>query len=197
MRRPSIFEFLALYPTMVGNKVRLRLKQVQDAPNDYNWRKDVELASLDATLPISSSFEEYLEWYIEKPPYHPPHCHLTVETLEGRHIGNYSCFNIDDKKREAEMGIMIGDKDYWNQGYGTDAVRTALNNILEKTNLERIYLKTLDWNIRAQKCFEKCGFIPQGQLFYGEHSFIIMEIHRTDQTYIDNESGQNDNHEGN
>lgn len=179
MRRASIFQALAGPPTLVGNKVKLRPKHLQDAANDYSWRKDTELCHLDATIPTLSSFEEYLRNHAEELHHPSGGYRFAIETLDGRHIGNCSYYNIDEVKREAAMGIMIGDRAYWNQGYGADAILTSLNYLFSQTKLERIYLKTLNWNIRAHKCFEKCGFVPCGHLFRGDHSFIIMEIHRS------------------
>ena len=46
-----------------GNKVRLRNKQISDAINDYSWRSDAELASLDAVPPISLDFARYIKSY--------------------------------------------------------------------------------------------------------------------------------------
>lgn len=178
MRRLSIFGALARPPTLVGNKVKLRPKRRQDAANDYSWRRDAELCRLDATIPILSSFEGYLRGYAEELRCTSRSYRFAIETLAGKHIGNCSYFNIDETKREAELGIMIGNRAYWDQGYGADAILTLLNQIFPQTNLERIYLKTLNWNVRAQKCFEKCGFVPCGQLIRGDHNFIIMEIHR-------------------
>jgi RimJ/RimL family protein N-acetyltransferase len=57
-------------------------------------------------------------------------------------------------------------------------VRTLINNLLQYTHVERIYLKTLDWNRRARRCFEKCGFVPCGRLNRLDYSFIIMEMKR-------------------
>ena len=67
---------------------------------------------------------------------------------------------------------------YWDRGYGTDAVTTLVDYIFRETNFNRIHLKTLDWNTRAQKCFQKCGFTPCGHSFRGKYSFILMEIYR-------------------
>jgi len=179
LRRPSIFEVLTRPLILVGNKVRLRPKRLQDAANDYSWRRDIELCRLDATTPTLSSFEEHLRGYAEE-LHHPSRGYrFAIETLDGRHIGNCSYFNIDETKGGAELGIMIGDRAYWDQGYGADAILTSLDHIFSQTKLERIYLKTLNWNVRAQKCFEKCGFAPCGQLIHGDHSFIIMEISRS------------------
>lgn len=178
MRRPFISGSLTRLQTLTGNKVKLRPKRLQDAANDYSWRRDAELCRLDATTPISCSFEEFLGNYIEELRRPGLSYRFAIETLDGKHIGNCSFFNVDEVKSEAEMGIMIGDKSYWNQGYGADVIMTLLDYIFSQTKLKRICLKTLDWNIRAQKCFQKCGFVPYGQLAHGDHTFILMEINR-------------------
>ncbi|GAI69666.1 unnamed protein product, partial [marine sediment metagenome] len=74
--------------------------------------------------------------------------------------------------------IMIGDRDCWDKGYGADAVTTLVSYIFHQTNLKRIYLKTLDSNSRAQKCFQKCGFTPYGHMAKDGFSFVLMETHR-------------------
>ena len=79
---------------------------------------------------------------------------FAVETLDGKHIGNCAYYGVNETKGEAELGIMIGDRDCWDKGYGADAVGTLLDYIFRRTNLKRIHLKTLDSNIRAQKCLD-------------------------------------------
>jgi RimJ/RimL family protein N-acetyltransferase len=73
---------------------------------------------------------------------------------------------------------MIGDKAYWGQGYGTDAVLAILDYVFTQAAWQSLFLKTLDWNMRAHKCFEKCGFVRKGTLDYNGCTFIIMEISR-------------------
>jgi len=73
---------------------------------------------------------------------------------------------------------MIGNRNYWDKGYGADAVTTLVNYIFRQTNLNRIYLKTLDSNSRAQKCFQKCGFTPYRHLIRDGFRFVLMELHR-------------------
>lgn len=177
MRSSPAFGILNSSPTLVGKKVKLRPKRIKDAANDYSWRIDAELCHLDAALPIPVSFEEYLKGYIEEINHPRRGCCLAIETIEGKHIGNCSYFSLDDIKQEAEMGIMIGDKTYWDQGYGTDAIVTLLNYVFSQTSVQRVYLRTLDWNKRAHSCFKKCGFVPCKQLIQGDYHFIIMETH--------------------
>ncbi len=164
---------------IISSKIVLREKSLADARSDYRWETDPELAQLDATPPVTTTFSRYLADYTDEL------CNpllisqrFAIDTLDGKHIGNCSYYNISETKGEAELGIMIGNRDYWDKGYGTDAVTTMVDYIFCQTNLKRIYLKTLESNTRAQKCFQKCGFTPSEQLVKAKLKFTLMEIHR-------------------
>jgi RimJ/RimL family protein N-acetyltransferase len=159
----------------------LRAKQLSDAEQDYLWRRDPELAAFDAARPFGGSYADYLAIFGDELTYPSPYRRtLAVENMERRHIGNVMFYNVDYQRREAEIGITIGAKEYWGKGYGTDLLRTFLRYLFETTVLERIYLKTLDWNVRAQRCFEKVGFRRYGASRRGEHSFVLMELRRAE-----------------
>ena len=162
-----------------GSKVVLRNKRLSDARNDYEWQRDPQLAWLDAAPPIECTFDEYVTDYGSE-LFFPSSVRrsFAVETLDGKHIGNCVYYNIDEDKGEAELGIMIGDRDYWDGGYGADAVRALLEHIFRATTLSRIYLKTLVGNGRAQKCFQKCRFTPCGHLKKDGHKFLLMDLTR-------------------
>lgn len=160
-------------------KTRLREKGLGDAGHDYRWQTDPELAALDAVSLPSFSYPEYLARYAVELRYpSTQRQRFAVETLDGEHIGNCTYYAINTKRGEAEIGIMIGNRDYWDKGYGVDAVTNLLELIFRETRLNRIYLKTLVDNTRAQKCFSKCGFIPCGHLKRDGYNFILMELHR-------------------
>jgi RimJ/RimL family protein N-acetyltransferase len=74
---------------------------------------------------------------------------------------------------------MIGNRDYWNQGYGTDAMTTLVDFIFRHSGFKRLYLKTLEKNLRAQHSFQKCGFAPYGHLERDGYNFLLMELSRT------------------
>jgi len=165
--------------TIGGNKVRLREKKLSDVRNDYRWQTDPELAKLDAAPVLITSFSLYLLDYATA--LHQSHANrfpLAIETLDGQHIGNCTCYDIDEKKREAQLGIIIGNRDYWDKGFGADAVSTIVDHVFRTTQIRRIYLKTLDWNLRAQKCFAKCGFASFGHLRRNSYDFTLMELKR-------------------
>ena len=162
-----------------GKRVVLRRKRLEDAWNDYQWKKDEKLAYLDATVPLLVPFSLYLSSYSDELRYADPFEHrYAIETLDGRHIGNCSCYNVDRIAGEAELGILIGDRSYWDKGYGSDAVTTLVHKIFQERWIKKIYLHTLEDNIRAQKCFGKCGFVARGPVTRGIHRFILMEINR-------------------
>ena len=162
-----------------GRKVVLREKRLDDAAEDYAWRCDEELARLDAAIPIRLSFTEFLDDYAEGLRSQSRYRRrFAIDTLEGKHIGNLMYYDIDENRGEAELGVMIGDRDYWKQGYGTDSITTLLEYIFTTTSLKRIYLNTLDWNLQAQGCFEKCGFVPCKRVKRYSGTFVVMEIRR-------------------
>ncbi len=164
---------------ITGSKVRLCPKKLAHALNDYAWKKDPELARLVDTPLATNAFLDYLLSYASQLRSSGLTRHeFAIETLDGKHIGNCVCFDINNTKDEAEIGIMIGDRGYWNRGYGADAVNAVLSYAFGKMNLKRVHLKTLSSNERAQKCFGKCGFTPYGHLVQDGSRFILMELHR-------------------
>ena len=108
--------------------------------------------------PFSASFDDFRALHEEELAYPSPSRRtLAIEDQASRHIGNVMYYNIDYAHGEAELGITIGVREYWGQGYGTDAVRTLVRHLFTKTALRRIYLKTLDWNERARRCLREGG----------------------------------------
>jgi RimJ/RimL family protein N-acetyltransferase len=162
-----------------GLQVVLRRKRVDDAPADYGWRRDEALARYDAARPIAQLYEDFLRNFREElvTP-HPFRRTFAVETPDGHHIGNVMYYNIDLARHETELGVTIGDPDYWGHGLGTEAVRLLVDYVFSTTSLNRIYLHTLDWNLRAQRAFHNAGFRDTGRSRRGSHRFHRMEITR-------------------
>lgn len=164
---------------ITGHKIKLREKNLSDVRNDYQWQTDPELAKLDAAPTLDIPFSIYLLDYSSMVHHRDHHRFpLAIETLEGQHIGNCTCYDIDMKRGEAQVGIMIGDKAYWGKGYGVDALNTFIKHIFDNSSLNRLYLKTLNWNKRAQRCFIKCGFTSYGEMRRDSYNFMLMELNR-------------------
>jgi len=162
-----------------GEKVILREKSLSDVDGDYAWRTDDELSRLDATRPITMSYDSFLRYSQEEMQFTSPSSkRLAIDTLDGVHIGNCMYYDINHRRGETELGIMIGDRKYWGMGYGTDVVRTLLRHIFTTTSLDRVYLHTLDWNDRARQSFAKSGFRETRNVLRSGLDFVEMEIRR-------------------
>jgi ribosomal-protein-alanine N-acetyltransferase len=162
-----------------GKRIIIRHKRMSDAKEDYAWQTDPELAKLDAALILNVSYQQFLSEYTFELCYPSSNrIEFAIETLSGEHIGNCVYYNVNVVEAKAELGIMIGNRQYWNNGYGVEAIESLLDHIFNRVKLDRVYLTTLDWNIRAQKCFQKCGFSPCGEVQRDGSSFILMVIYR-------------------
>ncbi len=159
----------------------LRTKRPEDSAADYAWRTDPELAALDATTPLAVTFREYERYYRDDLDFPSPwSVRLAIDTLDGQHIGNCMYYDIDPDRKDAEVGIMVGDRQFWGKGYGTDAMRTLIGHIFSDIPIDRLYLHTLVDNDRARQAFAKSGMRPIGQIRREGYEFLKMEITRAE-----------------
>jgi RimJ/RimL family protein N-acetyltransferase len=87
-----------------------------------------------------------------------------VIEADGRCIGQCALFGVDNVARTAELGITIGDKEYWGRGFGREAVALLVAYGFRHHNLHRIHLRVHAANERAMRCYRACGFIEEGRL---------------------------------
>lgn len=162
-----------------AERIILRDKRIEDAAADYAWRTDEELARLDATKPLKMTLRDFKSFSKDELRYtNPSSRRYALETMEGRHIGNCMYYDIDERRGQAELGIMVGDRDYWDNGYGTEAVDAMLTHIFTHTSMDRVYLHTLEWNIRARRSFAKSGFREIKEVHRSGNNFVLMEVMR-------------------
>jgi RimJ/RimL family protein N-acetyltransferase len=149
-----------------GKRVRLRGVEHSDLEKFVIWVNDPEVtAGLTLFLPMSSVDEEkWFERAMQRPQEEKP---LVIDMKDGtdwRLIGNSSFFDFDWVARSAEVGIMIGDKTVWNQGYGSEVMTLLLRHGFRTLNLNRIFLRVYAENKRAIHAYEKVGFVHEGRM---------------------------------
>ena len=91
-------------------------------------------------------------------------------------IGSVEFYDLDERSRQAVLGILIGEKTLWGKGYGTVAVGLALEMIFDAQKFERVTLQTLDHNARARRSFERVGFQLTGFADAGKLRFAHYQI---------------------
>lgn len=150
-------------PIVRGEKVYLRAAERSDIPNFVRWFNDSETTSfLAMRAPMSEAMEE--KWFNEmlaqqgKDSYHFVLCRLDDDMP----IGSVSLFHVDAVNGSAGIGISIGEKSLWGLGLGTDAMFALLDFGFGQLRLERMWLDVYDFNARARRSYEKCGFVLEG-----------------------------------
>ena len=146
-----------------GKKIDLAAVSSEYLEHYLRWINDPEVTDMlgDAGIPLSRDKER--EW-IEGALSGKRDGHIfTVLTKKGEPIGNVGFNHLDFRNGHATLGIMIGDKRFWDQGYGTDAIQTLLRYAFEELGLRKIELYLNPENERALACYKKCGFIEEGR----------------------------------
>ena len=169
---------------IVGERVRLRPVERDDLPRYVEWFGDPEVRRhLAVYLPFSLAQEE--RWFenLQGRLERQEDLILAIETADGVHIGSVGLHTIDWRNRSAELGIVIGEKPYWDQGYGTDAIHTLLDLAFREMNLHRVFLRVDADNGRGLRCYEKAGFRREGTSreavfkegrYYDQHVMSIL-----------------------
>ncbi len=172
-----------------GERIRLRAMTREDLPLFVDWLNDPEvIQGLMHYQPISIEDEErWFEGMLQTPlDEHPLMIEIPSETRGWEPIGNCSLMKIDWRIRQAEFGIVIGAKQHWNKGYGTEALRLLLRHGFGTLNLNRVYLRVYENNPRAIRAYEKAGLQVEGRLRQGHYyqgqyvDVILMSILRSE-----------------
>jgi len=100
------------------------------------------------------------------------------------HIGNVKLEPIDYAKKEATFGILIGDKRFWDAGYGTEVTKLIVGYALDKLGLDRVLLAVNQDNRRAIRAYEKAGFsidhVEKIRLDHRVLEKVWMNVHKPD-----------------
>jgi len=147
-----------------GRLVRLRALEPTDLERAYGWVNDREVTQyLMLRYPLSRAQEEKYLTETSSQGSSFLDVRLAIETLDGTLIGMTGLHRARPEDRGAELGIMIGDKSFWSNGYGTDAIQTLLRFAFDQMNMHKVALGVFEFNERAQVCYRKCGFIEEGR----------------------------------
>jgi len=90
---------------------------------------------------------------------------FTTRTLDDDRLIGHVTLEVNHWQHgEGWVGIGLGEREYWGRGYGTDAMRLILRYAFAELNLHRVSLTVFDYNPRAVRSYEKCGFLDEGRM---------------------------------
>jgi RimJ/RimL family protein N-acetyltransferase len=145
---------------IVGDKVALGPVHKKLVPDRVRWENDfaVALLSGDPLRPVSpESLEADFEQDIKKADDRGVDFAI-YERATSRHIGGAGLRHINRTHRNAEYGIMIGEKDCWGKGYGTETTILILDYAFTVLGLHNVLLSTYAYNERAVRAYTRAGF---------------------------------------
>ena len=147
-----------------GEKIYLKLMEEEDIPNRVKWINDpIVQDTLNYDIPTSISKTK--KWF-DKILLDPTRREFSIFTLDGKHIGFCGLFNIQIPAMKAELHTVIGDREYWRGGFGTDVYRVLVDYGFRELGLNKIYGYQLLHNYGAHRVVEKLGWvIAPGKIF--------------------------------
>ncbi|MAZ40956.1 hypothetical protein CL654_02470 [bacterium] len=184
-----------------GRLVRLRpLDKRHDLSHFLKWLNDPEVTQfVGSNNPVMRSQEE--AWFDRLGKGSDEQIVFAIETLKGKKlIGNIGLHRIHPINRTAASGTIIGEKEYWGKGYGTDAKMLQLAFAFLTLNLRQVGAAVIGFNERSHRYLMGCGYKEVGRrdgwhfrngTYYDE---ILLSVSREDwlplwETYLEELKG--------
>ena len=166
-----------------GERLTLRAREREDLPILHRFFNDVEVELLGGGDPprpqslalLQAEFDDH-----NKPDKSDPRllCDFVIEA-DGKCIGTCGLWRYRPASGVCELGIAIGDREYWGRQYGREAISLLLDYAFRIRNVRRVCLNTSSANERALRCYRACGFVEEGRL--RQHEWIggqyVDEVH--------------------
>jgi diamine N-acetyltransferase len=148
---------------MTGEKVALGPIRRDLLPLYQRWINDFEATRTLAVRLAPMTMEAEDAWY-EQASKSEDGVQMTIyERASMRPIGNTDLRHIDHYHRTAEFGILIGEKECWGKGYGTEATRLMLDYGFTALGLHNIMLTAFSFNERGLRAYTRSGFREIGR----------------------------------
>ena len=151
-----------------GERVRLAaIDMDKDLSAIAAWSRDTEfLRLLQTNVARPWTVAGLRQWMAEDvgadEPKDSAYGFLIRRRADDRLLGTLDLMVNDWTHRDGWIGIALGDRTTWNQGYGREALRLLLRFAFNELNLFRVTLSVFSYNPRAIRAYERLGFVPEG-----------------------------------
>ena len=148
-----------------GERVRLRAVERDDLMKLWVFNNDlsVELAG-GGDPPLPQSYDRSVAEYEQQVAKGGRDGTSFAIEADNEMIGQCALFNVDTAAHTCELGITIGDANYWGRGYGRESVILLLVYAFQHLNYRKVWLHVHAANERAVRSYLSCGFVVEGRL---------------------------------
>jgi [ribosomal protein S5]-alanine N-acetyltransferase len=149
-------------PTIESASYLLRPFKVADAELWQKWDIDPEVqAHMPEPLNEATDIEEQRK-YIEECEADEEGFYWSIETKDGVTIGTTALTELNEYHGVANLGIVIGDKNYWGKGVATEVITTLINHAFAHLNIFHVGAEVEEGNVPMIRALEKVGFKQDG-----------------------------------
>ena len=172
--------------TIEGERIALGPLRRDLLPLYQRWFNDPAVVRTLTAGPRPLLLEDEQQWYDQKIGATDTVLFQIYVRAGWRPIGTTEISGIDHRHGAANFGIVIGEKDCWDQGYGTEATRLVLDYVFNVLGLHNVRLSVYDFNHRGVRAYEKAGFKVIGRrrqalrLGHERHDVIFMDALATE-----------------
>ena len=168
-----------------GDLVRLMFEEPEGlAKSEFRWQRDTEFVRLADSEPAWLFSEKRIrDRYVERgmdKGFDREFFPFYVRTLADDRLIGFLAMRVNLIHSDAMVGIGIGERDFWNKGYGTDMMKVCLRYAFSELGVWRVTLGVFGYNTRAQRSYEKAGFRLEGRT----RGDILREGQRADTVWM-------------
>ncbi len=169
-----------------GSKVQLRLINANDYGSITRWVNDRKVTHYMFYGQKPLTEKQVSDQFEREMSDHNSIIMILIEKKSKLAIGVVGFYEIHQTARKAELRILIGEREAWGKGYGTEAIEMLTYYGFDRLNLNRIWLGVTSENKRALNAYKKAGYQVEGILrqdLYRNSNYydsIRMAILRTD-----------------
>ncbi|MFD5095781.1 GNAT family N-acetyltransferase [Amycolatopsis thailandensis] len=178
-------EALRTQPELTGENVLLT--QLDETYFEHAWRALGDPEVIRFTGTHTKFTEEQIRRFLASRPGLDDRADYAILRKEDRaYLGDVVLSGIDEDNRSGAFRIALTGPEIFGKGYGTEATKLLLAYAFDVVGLHRVSLEVFDYNPRAQRAYEKAGFVREGlqreALWWdGEwHDVITMAILKND-----------------
>lgn len=149
---------------LAGERITLSPVETEDLPYIVEWRNQcgIRRQFFDKTLISRGGQTAWYEQYLRDKS---RQLFIARQRADGGRVGMIGLSGIDTAHHKAEIGsTMIGSRQAWGQGLGSEMVRLVLEYAFSDLNMNRLYAYALQHNAGSIRVKEKCGFRVEGVL---------------------------------
>ncbi len=172
---------------LAGDLVVLRPLRAADRATSVRWRNDPDIRDniLGYRFPITEEMEaQWVEAVLEDRS--RSRLVLAIEDKADGALAGFVYLNgIDWFARNAELGILIGDRGRQGKGLAKEALALVAGYAFDTLNLNKLHLRVAAFNAAALRLYRDFGFVEEGvqrqQAFIRGryHDVVLMGLFRS------------------